>query len=94
MSASLPLSTIEAAIKSVLNRNNYGLDAPSSGGKVPAALCVWRWEVKEGYHDWLPKVSKEKADGRLAERVQVGLQDFTFSHLREISHCIFRLRKT
>lgn len=54
-----------------MNRNNYGLDAPPGGGKVPAALCVWRWEVKEEHHEWLPKASREKADARSAERVQV-----------------------
>jgi chromatin assembly factor 1 subunit A len=72
VSASLPLPVIEAAIKSVLSRNNYGLDAPPSGGKLPAALCVWRWEVKEEHRGWLPKGAREKADGRLAERIQVG----------------------
>jgi len=71
VSASLPLSIIETAIKFVLNRNNYGLDSPADAGKLPAALCVWRWEVKEEHRDWLPKALREKTDGRLAERVQV-----------------------
>lgn len=71
VSASLPLSTVEAAIKSILCRINYGLEAPH-GGKLPASLCVWRWEVKEEHRGWLPKAAREKADGRLAERVQVG----------------------
>jgi chromatin assembly factor 1 subunit A len=71
VSASLPLSTVEAVIKSILCRINYGLDAPH-GGKLPASLCVWRWEVKEEHRGWLPKAAREKADGRLAERVQVG----------------------
>lgn len=78
VTASLPLSLIEVAIKSVLSRNNYGLDALPGGGKLPAALCIWRWEVKEEYHDWLPKASRERADARLAERVQVGWKGFYF----------------
>ena len=68
----LPLNTVEAAIKSVVQRNNYGLD--SIGGiKVPAALCVWRWEVKEQHRDWLPKNVREKAEVRAAERVRVSM---------------------
>ncbi|KIM80821.1 hypothetical protein PILCRDRAFT_822100 [Piloderma croceum F 1598] len=69
VSASLPLSVVEAAVKSILIRKNYGLDAPLGGGKLPTALCVWRWEVKEEHRDWLPKAAREKADGRLAERI-------------------------
>lgn len=71
VSASLPQSTVESAVKSVLERNNYGIDAPSGVGKLPAGLCIWRWEVKEEYRDWLPKAAREKADSRLAERVEV-----------------------
>jgi hypothetical protein len=73
VSASLPLSVVEAAVKSILIRKNYGLDAPLGGGKLPTALCVWRWEVKEEHRDWLPKAVREKADGRLAERIQVSM---------------------
>lgn len=62
---------MEAAIKSVLQRHNYGIDTPSGTGKLPAGLCIWRWEVKEEYRDWLPKAAREKADARLAERVEV-----------------------
>ncbi|EIM90432.1 uncharacterized protein STEHIDRAFT_119429 [Stereum hirsutum FP-91666 SS1] len=65
----LPLSVIEAAVKHVATRVNYGIDAPQ-GGRTPPSLCVWRWEVKPEYYDWLPKVSRDKADARLAERVQ------------------------
>lgn len=68
--AALPLSTVEAAIKSVVQRNNYGLDG-IDGAKAPAAVCVWRWEVKEQHRDWLPKNAREKAEVRVAERVQV-----------------------
>ena len=84
VSASLPLPVLEAAIKSVLSRNNYGLDAPP-GGKLPATLCVWRWEVKEEHRGWLPKGVRDKADGRLAERIQVGsffLSSFRQSQMR------------
>jgi len=73
VSASLPLSVVEAAVKSILSRNNYGLDAPLGGGKLPSSLCVWRWEVKEEHRDWLPKAAREKADGRLAERIRVSI---------------------
>lgn len=66
----LPLQVVEQAIKSVLSRNNYGLEAPN-GSKVPAAVCVWRWEVKENHRDWLPKSVRKKAGVRLSERVQV-----------------------
>ena len=66
----LPISAIETALKAVMQRNNYGLDR-NDGGKVPAALCVWRWEVKEQFRDWLPKNGREKADSRQAERIQV-----------------------
>jgi hypothetical protein len=76
VSASLPLSVVEAAIRSILSRNNYGLDPPQGGGKLPASLYVWRWEVKEEHRGWLPKAAREKADGRLAERVQVGIIPF------------------
>ncbi|KAF5387133.1 hypothetical protein D9615_001848 [Tricholomella constricta] len=59
----------ETAIKTIMQRTNYGLDG-TAGGKAPAAVCVWRWEVKEQYRDWLPKNAREKAESRLAERVQ------------------------
>lgn len=72
----LPLPVIEAAVKHVATRVNYGIDAPH-GGKTPPSLCVWRWEVKPEYYDWLPKVSRDKADIRLAERVQVSVHEYT-----------------
>jgi chromatin assembly factor 1 subunit A len=79
----LPLQVVEAAIKSILSRNNYGLEAPQGNVKMPAALCVWRWEVKSQYWDWLPKAAKEKAEARLIERVQV-LAQSALSCLREL----------
>lgn len=75
--AALPLNAVEAAIKSVVQRNNYGLDG-IGGTKAPAAVCVWRWEVKEQYRDWLPKNAREKAQVRAAERVQVGQVIYCF----------------
>ena len=68
--AALPLSLVENAIKAVLIRNNYGLDAPS-GVKIPAVACVWRWEVRNEHLDWLPRNSKEKAEARQTDRIQV-----------------------
>ncbi|KAF8810148.1 hypothetical protein BYT27DRAFT_7240947 [Phlegmacium glaucopus] len=67
--AALPLALVENAIKAVLMRNNYGLDAPSNI-KIPAAVCVWRWEVKSEHLDWLPKNSREKAEARQTDRIQ------------------------
>lgn len=67
----LSLEAVEVAINSIAARNNYGLDSVPNGAKVPAALHVWRWEVLDGYRDWLPRAAKEKAETRLAERRQV-----------------------
>lgn len=70
VASALPLTSVEEAIKAVLVRNNYGVEAPT-GVKLPTALCVWRWEVRAQYMDWLPKNCREKAEARLAERIQV-----------------------
>lgn len=75
----LPISAIEAVLKAVMQRNNYGLDC-NDGGKVPAALCVWRWEVKEQFWDWLPKNGREKAESRQAERIQVKVEPNSCVH--------------
>lgn len=69
-SAVLPVNLVERAIQEIMVRNNYGIDVPS-GVKPPAALCVWRWEVKPEHVSWLPKNSREKAESRQAERAQV-----------------------
>ncbi|CDO70716.1 hypothetical protein BN946_scf184798.g31 [Trametes cinnabarina] len=66
----LPLHAVEAAIKSVAKRVNYGLDAPAGGAKVPAAWLIWRWEVCDSCRDWLPKNAWEKVDNRFRERQQ------------------------
>jgi len=68
--AALPLSLVEKVIDEVLVRKNYGLDAPL-GVRLPAAVSVWRWEVRSEHWDWLPKNSREKAELRQAERIQV-----------------------
>lgn len=78
--AALTLGVVEAAIKSVATRTNYGLDeSGNSGVKVPASICVWRWEVKEQHRDWLPKNAREKAETRLAERIQVSHTSLAFT---------------
>ncbi|KAK0459570.1 chromatin assembly factor 1 subunit A-domain-containing protein [Desarmillaria tabescens] len=69
VSACLPVAAVEAVIKSTMNRNNYGLDA-LPGVKLPSSSCVWRWEMKEQYKDWLPKAVREKTEARIAERVE------------------------
>lgn len=66
----LPLTVVEHAIKMVMTRINYGLDGPL-GQKLPAAVCVWRWEVQDAYKDWLPKSARDIAFARLADRIQV-----------------------
>lgn len=67
-SAALPPAIVEQAIGEVLTRNNYGIEAGVS--KMPAALHVWRWEVKKDHLHWLPKNSREKAELRRTERCQ------------------------
>ena len=68
--AMLTQSVVEAAINLILDRHNYGIDAPL-GVKVPASAAVWRWEVKDSFKDWLPKSGREKAEIRLEERKAV-----------------------
>ncbi|KAI9455565.1 hypothetical protein BJY52DRAFT_1224586 [Lactarius psammicola] len=64
----LPLSAIENVVKRLATRVNYGIESPLA--KTPAALCVWRWELNQEYLPFLPKVSREKVDARLADRIQ------------------------
>lgn len=70
LESNLPFPTVEHAIKTLMTRINYGLDAPL-GQKPPAAVCVWRWEVQDAYKDWLPKSARDSMDARLADRIQV-----------------------
>jgi chromatin assembly factor 1 subunit A len=65
----LPLSVIEDVVKLLASRVNYGIESPLT--KTPAALCVWRWELKQEYLGFLPKVSREKVEVRRADRIQV-----------------------
>ena len=65
----LPLSAIEGVVKLLATRVNYGIESPLA--KTPAALCVWRWELNQDYLLFLPKVSRDKVDARLADRIQV-----------------------
>lgn len=69
ITSALPPSLVEKAIEEVLIRNNYGIDA-ALGVKLPAAVCVWRWETRSEHMAWLPKNSREKAETRHAERLQ------------------------
>jgi len=70
LESNLSLPTVEHAIKAVMTRINYGLDG-LLGQKLPAAVCVWRWEVQDAYKDWLPKSARDSMDARLADRIQV-----------------------
>jgi chromatin assembly factor 1 subunit A len=71
-SSALPFTVLETAIANIASRVNYGLDSANiGGGSVPAALGIWRWEVKAEHRDWLPKAAREKAEARVLEREQV-----------------------
>ena len=70
-SDALPVSIVEAAVKNVMTRVNYGLES-SPGVKTSSSISIWRWEVKEQHKSWLPRNIRDKAEARLAERVQVG----------------------
>ncbi|EPQ58751.1 hypothetical protein GLOTRDRAFT_104339 [Gloeophyllum trabeum ATCC 11539] len=67
--AVLPLAVLEKEIKSIAERKNYGLDSSADGVKVPASLCVWRWELDRQFWDWLPKSARERAETRYQERL-------------------------
>lgn len=70
--SSLALVAVEDVIKSCMSRRNYGLDT-ISGVKPPSVICVWRWEVNADLTHYLPTNSREKADRRRDERVNVCL---------------------
>ncbi|KZT44152.1 hypothetical protein SISSUDRAFT_1115956 [Sistotremastrum suecicum HHB10207 ss-3] len=61
----LPISTLERAVLSVAVRTNYGVEDENI--KIPAALCVWRWEVKD--KSMLPATVVEAAELRRNERI-------------------------
>ena len=79
----LPLSAIEDVVKVLATRVNYGIESPLA--RTPAALCVWRWELKQEYLGFLPKVSREKVDARLADRIQVSLCKSIIHQLTPVS---------
>jgi hypothetical protein len=71
----LPLSIVENAIQSVAERVNYGVEPNQLGNaasKVPAALCMWRWEVKD--HASFPKQIRDKIESRRLERVAAKME--------------------
>jgi chromatin assembly factor 1 subunit A len=75
----LPLNAIEDVVKALATRVNYGIE--SSLAKTPAALCVWRWELKQEYLGFLPKASREKVDARLADRIHVSRCKFLIFYI-------------
>ncbi|PWN48437.1 hypothetical protein IE53DRAFT_197320 [Violaceomyces palustris] len=90
-STKLTLASIQAAITSVAERKNYGLD-PSSisttsetvtcDSQLPAGLQVWRWEVTDV--NLLPKENLEKLLARRSERqIAKGQAEAIFSTLSE-----------
>ncbi|KAF9050649.1 hypothetical protein BDZ89DRAFT_1107913 [Hymenopellis radicata] len=66
----LSMAAVEAVIKATMTRNNYGID-PIAGTKLPASFSVWRWDLKDPYHGWLPSSICSKAQARLAERIEM-----------------------
>jgi chromatin assembly factor 1 subunit A len=58
-----PLPVIEAALNTVAERVNYGLDS------TVTSLCEWRWEAKD--YDMLPSDLHDKLNARRVERVKV-----------------------
>lgn len=68
-----PLSAFEKAVAAVAERVNYGID------DAPAALCEWRWEVKD--MSVFPDDVREKLQTRRADRVKVRAVAFCTSLL-------------
>ncbi|KAL6309063.1 hypothetical protein BKA93DRAFT_821888 [Sparassis latifolia] len=80
----LTVESVEKAIKAVATRNDFGLENVSGDRKIPSALHIWRWEVKQEFWDWLPKAAKEKVEVRSAERRQARKEvNSLFQSLRE-----------
>ena len=71
VSDQLPLCCVESAITHVAIRINYGAESMPNQAKVPAHLCIWRWEVDEQNFHWLPKTARDRLKNRLHERRQV-----------------------
>jgi chromatin assembly factor 1 subunit A len=71
VSGQLPPCSVKFAITHVATRVNYGVESMPNQNKVPAHLCIWRWEVDEQNFHWLPKATRDKLRNRLYERRQV-----------------------
>ena len=71
VSEQLPPCSVESAITHVAIRINYGAESMPNQAKVPAHLCIWRWEVDEQNFHWLPKTARDKLKNRLYERRRV-----------------------
>ena len=71
VSQQFPPCSVESAITNVAIRINYGAESMPNQAKVPAHLCIWRWEVDEQNFHWLPRAAREKLRNRLYERRQV-----------------------
>ncbi|KAF9646857.1 hypothetical protein BDM02DRAFT_3188474 [Thelephora ganbajun] len=71
VSEQLPPCCVESAITHVAIRINYGAESMPNQAKVPAHLCIWRWEVDEQNFHWLPKTVRDRLRNRLYERRQV-----------------------
>ncbi|KAG7092277.1 hypothetical protein E1B28_008639 [Marasmius oreades] len=79
-----PVSIIEEAIQTTMNRNNYGIELDSAA-KIPNGLCVWRWEAKEPYKHYLPKTTLEKVASRIVERAHAKTELLaSFNSLSEV----------
>lgn len=64
----LPQTTIDTAIQTVAERVNYGVEQSQYGvGRMPAALCLWRWEVKDMTN--LPIQLRYRAHSRKSDRM-------------------------
>lgn len=89
----ISLSAIQAAINVVAERANYGIDhsaiasqssssASDQAAPIPAALQLWRWEVKNS--NMLPPEFLDKLTERQSERESARLQaQQLFSSLKE-----------
>lgn len=77
ISEQLSQCSVESAIAHVAVRINHGVESMPNQAKVPAHLCIWRWEVDERNFHWLPKTTRDKLRNRLLERRKVRI--FYFS---------------
>jgi len=80
ISEQLSPHSVEYSVTRVAIRVNYGAESMPNQAKVPAHLCIWRWEVGEQNFHWLPKTSRDKLRNRLHERRKVRTFYFIFWH--------------